>query len=341
MKILGIETACDDTSVAIVEDGHEILSNIIYTQEVVHKKFGGVVPELAARRHVEVISFAINDALESAKVTMDKIDAIAVNCKHGLIRSLVVGVAAAKALAFSRDLPLICVHHIEGHIYSNLILNQEMEFPFICLTVSGGHNLLLLVKDIGEYELIGRTLDDSAGEAFDKMSKLLELGFPGGPILEKLALQGDKCAYKFPRPMIDQNNFNFSFSGLKTAVFNKVSDLKKKSDVINKNDIAASFQQAVFDVLIDKTIKAAQNNDVFTIAVSGGVAANNTLRKQFLKLGEKHNFKIYFPEPKLCTDNGAMVAALGYHKYLKGELSDFSIDAEAFSPLGANRLLYK
>ncbi len=341
MIILGIETACDDTSVAIVEDGHEILSNIIYTQETVHIKFGGVVPELAARRHVTVISYAIKDALESADLSLDEIDAIAVNCRRGLIRSLVVGVAAAKALAYSRDLPLICIHHIEGHIYSNLIKNREIEFPFICLTVSGGHNLLLLVNGIGDYQLIGRTLDDAAGEAFDKIARLLGLGFPGGPIIEKLAADGDKRAYKFPRPMMHQKNYNFSFSGLKTAVVQKVNQLKKKAGKVNNNDIAASFQQAVFDVLIDKTVKAARANEISTITVSGGVAANNTLKTQFKKLEKIHNLRIYFPELKLCTDNAAMVAALGHHKYLNGEVSDFSVDAEAFSPLGMNGLSYK
>lgn len=341
MLILGIETACDDTSVAVVKDGHEILSNIIYTQGSVHKKFGGVVPELAARRHVEVITYAVQEALDSAGITLDKIDAVAVNSKHGLIRSLVVGVAAAKAIAFSLDVPLIGIHHIEGHIYSNLIGNKAIAFPFVCLTVSGGHNLLLLVNKIGDYQLIGRTLDDSAGEAFDKVAKLLGLGFPGGPVLEKLARDGDTNAFDFPRPMMKQDNYDFSFSGLKTAVLKKTTEFKNKSISINKNDIAASFQQAAFDVLVNKTVKAAVDFNIRTIMVSGGVSANRALRDRFNGQAAKHNLEILFPDIKLCTDNGAMVAALAYHKYKQGDVSDFTLNATPNAPLGIKTLHYK
>lgn len=340
MLVLGIETACDDTAAAVVADGRDILSNVVWTQTKVHEKFGGVVPELAARRHVEVINYVIQEALDTAGVSFSQIDAIGVNCKHGLLRSIVVGVAAAKAIAYSYGLPLIGVHHIEGHIYSNIIGNPSIEFPHICLTVSGGHNLLIYVIDHGNYELIGRTLDDAAGEAFDKVSKLLGFGFPGGLIIDRLSRRGNPQAFDFPRPMIDHSNYDFSFSGLKTAVVNKFYSLKEQGKEINVPDIAASFQKAVIDVLVAKTIKASEEKRITTVTVAGGVSANSLLRRTFSELAVLHGLKIIFPDLSLCTDNGAMVAALAYYKYKQGNISNLDLDATSNAPLGALEVVY-
>jgi len=341
MLVLGIETACDDTSAAIVRNGQDVLSNIVWTQKKVHEKFGGVVPELAARRHVEAINYVIQEALDTAGMSFEQIDAIGVNCKHGLLRSIVVGVAAAKAIAYSYKLPLIGVHHIEGHIYSNIIGNPDIEFPHICLTVSGGHNLLIHVIDHGKYELIGRTLDDAAGEAFDKVTKLLGLGFPGGPIIDRLAKEGNSRAFDFPRPMLNRSNYDFSFSGLKTAVVNTVNELKEQGREINIPDLAASFQQAVIDVLVAKTIRAAKEKGIKTITIAGGVSANSLLRSTFAELADKYGFNIIYPSLSLCTDNGAMIAALAYYKFKEGHTSDISLDAVANAPLGALEIVYK
>lgn len=333
MLVLGIETACDDTSAAVVADGRTILSNVVWTQKEVHERFGGVVPELAARRHVEVITYVIQEALDMAGVSFEQIEAVGVNCKRGLLRSVVVGVAAAKAIAYGCDIPLIGVHHIEGHIYSNIIGNPDIHFPHICLTVSGGHTLLVYVINHGKYELLGSTLDDAAGEAFDKVSKWLGLGFPGGPIIDRLSQQGDPQAFEFPRPMVDQPNYDFSFSGLKTAVIYTVNELKEQGKEINSADIAASFQQAVVDVLVTKTIRAARERNASTIAVAGGVSANGLLRKTLAELAPKYGLRILFPPLSLCTDNGAMVAALTYYKYKQGARSGLDLDAIASAPL--------
>lgn len=341
MLALGIETACDDTAAAVVRDGHDILSNVVWTQKKVHEKFGGVVPELAARRHVEAMNYVIQEALDKASVSFSQIDIVGVNCKHGLLRSIVVGVAAAKAIAYSHGIPLIGVHHIEGHIYSNIIGNPDIEFPHICLTVSGGHNLLIHVLDHGRYELIGRTLDDAAGEAFDKVTKLLGLGFPGGPIIDRLAKEGNPQAFDFPRPMLNRSNYDFSFSGLKTAVVNTVNDLRDRGIDVPIHDLAASFQQAVVDVLVTKTIRAAKEKSIDTITIAGGVSANSLLRSNFRALAHKNGLKITFPDMSLCTDNGAMIAALAYYKYQDGDTSDIYLDAMANAPLGALGVVYK
>lgn len=341
MLVLGIETACDDTSAAIVEDGRNILSNVVWTQKKVHEKFGGVVPELAARKHMEAMNYVVQEALDVAGTSFEKIDAVGVNCKHGLLRSIVVGVAAAKAIAFSYGLPLIGVHHIEGHIYSNIIGNPDIEFPHICLTVSGGHNLLIHVIDHGQYELIGRTLDDAAGEAFDKVTKLLGLGFPGGPIIDKLSKEGNPRAFDFPRPMIHHSNYDFSFSGLKTAVVNKVSELKEQGRKINIPDIAASFQQAVVDVLVAKTIRATEEKGIKTVTVAGGVSANSLLRQTLSGLAAERGLKVIIPDISLCTDNGAMIATLAYYKYKQGDVSSLDLDAMSNAPLGALQVVYK
>lgn len=341
MLVLGIETACDDTSAAIVENGQLILSNVTWTQEQVHEQFGGVVPELAARRHAEVITHVIQEAMDKAGVSFAEIDVVGVNCQHGLLRSIVVGVAAAKAIAYCHNVPLIGVHHIEGHIYSNLIHNPGITLPHICLTVSGGHNLLVYVIDHGRYELLGRTLDDAAGEAFDKVAKLLGLGFPGGQIIDRLSQTGDPTAFDFPRPMMDRANYDFSFSGLKTAVLNTLIALEEHGIDFNKSDVAASFQQAVVDVLVNKTMRAAINKGVSTVTVAGGVAANSLLRKTFAELAGREKIDVLFPDLALCTDNGAMVAAVAYYKHKNGVKSDFDLDATANAPLGDLNIVYK
>lgn len=340
MLILGIETACDDTSASVVEDGKNILSNVIWTQKKVHARFSGVVPELAARRHAEVITLAVREALDTAGVTFADIDAVGVNNRHGLLRSIVVGVAAAKAIAYAHNLPLVGVHHIEGHIYSNIIKNPDIGFPHICLTVSGGHNLLVVVADHGKYELIGRTLDDAAGEAFDKIAKRLGLGFPGGPVIDKTAKNGNPKAFDFPRPMMNRKTYDFSFSGLKTAVVNAIQDLEARNADNYAADIAASFQQAVVDVLVKKTVWAAAEHRISTVSAAGGVAANSLLRETLGGMAEKHALKIVFPEMSLCTDNGAQIAALAYYKLANGIRSGLDLDAKANAPLGDLNLLY-
>jgi N6-L-threonylcarbamoyladenine synthase len=333
MNILGIETACDDTSAAVVRNGHEILSNVIWDQQRVHEKYRGVVPELAARKHTEVITHVIEEALDQANMTYDDIDGIGVNAMRGLLRSVVVGVSAAKVIAFSHHIPVIGLHHIEGHIYSIILDHPDIEFPFICLTVSGGHNMLINVKGHGQYELLGMTLDDAAGEAFDKVAKLLNIGFPGGPIIDQLARTGNPKAFSFPRPMLNKPNDDFSFSGLKTAVLTTVQRLKTKGE-IPIPDIVASFQQAVVDVLVTKTMNAATRKHVSTVAVAGGVSANSLLRQAFEEITAKNNMTLYFPQLSLCMDNAAMIASLAYYKLKNGETSGLDLDANSNTPFG-------
>lgn len=334
MNILGIETACDDTSAAVVKDGHTILSNVIWDQQPVHEKYRGVVPELAARKHTEVITCVIESALKDANVSYDEIDGIGVNAMRGLLRSVVVGVAAAKVIAFTKNIPIIGLHHIEGHIYSVILDNPDIDFPFLCLTVSGGHNMLIHVHGHGEHSLLGMTLDDAAGEAFDKVAKFLNIGFPGGPIIDKLSKNGNPKAFDFPRPMLKKNNDDFSFSGLKTAVLTTVKKLKKKGCAIPIPDVVASFQQAVVDVLVKKTMRAAKREGITTIAVAGGVSANSQLRQAFTDAIAEQNMKIYFPPMALCMDNAAMIASLAYYKLKNGESSCLSLDACSNAPFG-------
>jgi len=334
LNILGIETACDDTSAAVVRDGHTILSNVIWDQQRVHEKYRGVVPELAARKHTEVITYVIESALKDANVSYADIDGIGVNSMRGLLRSVVVGVAAAKVIAYTQNIPIIGLHHIEGHIYSIILDNPDIEFPFLCLTVSGGHNMLIHVHGHGQNRLLGMTLDDAAGEAFDKIAKFLDIGFPGGPIIDKLAKNGNPKAFHFPRPMLNKNNDDFSFSGLKTAVLTTVKNLQKKGSDIPIPDIVASFQQAVVDVLVKKTIRAAIREGIKTIAVAGGVSANSQLRQSFATATAKENMKLYFPPMVLCMDNAAMIASLAYYKLIEGETSNLLLDACSNAPFG-------
>lgn len=334
MNILGIETACDDTSAAVVKDGHAILSNVIWDQQSVHEKYRGVVPELAARKHTEVITCVIESALKDANVSYDDIDGIGVNAMRGLLRSVVVGVAAAKVIAFTKNIPIIGLHHIEGHIYSVILDHPDIEFPFLCLTVSGGHNMLIHVHGHGEHTLMGMTLDDAAGEAFDKVAKFLNIGFPGGPIIDQLSKNGNPKAFRFPRPMLKKKNDDFSFSGLKTAVLITVKKLMKQGDDIPIPDIVASFQQAVVDVLVKKTMRAAIREGIKTIAVAGGVSANSQLRQAFTDATAEQKMKLYFPPMALCMDNAAMIASLAYYKLKRGESSCLSLDACSNAPFG-------
>ena len=330
--ILGIETSCDDTSISIVKNGTEILSNVVWNQNKTHEKFGGIVPELGARKHLQVINFVLEEAVRDAEISLQEISAIAVNNQKGLIRSLVVGVSAAKALSMSLNIPLISVHHIEGHIYSNILSHPEIKFPHLCLTVSGGHNLLVLINNHFNYEIIGNTLDDAAGEAFDKVARYLDLGFPGGPIIDKISKAGNSKQINFPRPMLDQDNFDFSFSGLKTEATRIYSKLKDSPE-FKVEDFSASFQQAVVDTLIGKSVKALKKYNLNTISVVGGVSANSKLREEFERYSKQYNFKVYFPDIKLTTDNAAMIASVGYFKFLNQDFSDLNLEVFTNNPL--------
>lgn len=311
MLVLGIETSCDETAVAVVEDGKRILSNLVASQVDVHSKFGGVVPELASRKHIQNIVPLISQSLKDANVTLDEIDGIAVTQGPGLVGSLLVGISMAKAIAYAKERPIVGVNHLEGHIYSNFLEHEDLEPPFISLVVSGGHTELFYVASKRrEYEKLGQTMDDAAGEAFDKVAKLLGLGYPGGPIIDNLAKEGDPKAIPFPRPYVWDHSLNFSFSGLKTAVLNYF--LRERDNIILA-DVAASFQSAVVDVLTEKAIRAAEIKKVNKIALAGGVAANSALRKQLSLRCQKIGYKLYYPSPILCTDNAAMIAGVGYH----------------------------
>ncbi len=327
--ILAIETSCDDTSAAIIKDGKEILSNIVSTQTEFHKKYGGIVPEIAARKHIEVINPIIQEALDKAKTNFKKIDAVACTYGPGLVGSLLIGVCAAKAIAYAADKPLIGINHLEGHIYANFLEGQAprvkgQEFPFITLMVSGGHTMIVYVKDHGKYEIIGRTRDDAVGEAFDKVARFLGLGYPGGPIIDKLSKEGNPKAIEFTRPMLD-DGFDFSFSGIKTAVVNYI---KREPKAVSRKpiaDIAASFQQACVDVLVTKTLRAAEKKKVKTIALAGGVAANSQLRSQFLTHPSSSLYSLLIPPLNLCTDNAAMIGAAAYYKFKRKEFAELDL----------------
>lgn len=328
IKIMAIESSCDETSVAIVKNGREIISNIISSQIDMHKKFGGVVPEVASRMHLEVINNIVREALEEAKLSMDDIDAIAVTKGPGLVGALLVGISEAKALSYACKKPLVGVNHMKGHICAALITHKELEPPFICLLVSGGHTYLVHVKDYNNMEVIGKTIDDACGEAYDKVARCLGMNYPGGPEVERLAKLGNDEAIDFPRVMLDKNSYNFSFSGLKTAVLNYLNNKKQKDEEISKEDVCASFQRAVFDVLIYKTEKLMKEKNLDTLVVSGGVSANNTLREEINKMCENNGFKSYFPDKILCTDNAAMIASSGYYEYISGVRSDLTLNVE-------------
>lgn len=331
--ILGIESSCDETAAAVVKNGREILSNVINTQISIHKKFGGVVPEVASRRHIETIDDVIDEALLKAGVTFDDIDAIAVTYGPGLIGALLVGVSAAKALAYALDKPLVPVHHIKGHISANFAAHTDLEPPFICLVASGGHSHIVNVQSYTDFEVMGRTRDDAAGEAFDKVARVLGLGYPGGPLVDKLAKEGNCEAVKFPRVKMDGESLDFSFSGVKTAVINYLHKLDQNGEEYNKADIAASFQAAVTDVLCEHTIEAARKKGHKTIALAGGVASNSALREKMEMMCKKHGINVIYPPPVLCTDNAAMIACAGYYEFKNGNIADMTLNAVASLPL--------
>lgn len=325
--ILAIESSCDETAAAVVKNGREVLSNVISSQIELHKLFGGVVPEIASRKHIEKINEVIESALWEAGVTLDQIDAIGVTYGPGLVGALLVGVAEAKAISYAKNIPLVGVHHIEGHISANYIENKQLEPPFLCMVVSGGHTHLVHVKDYGVYEIIGRTRDDAAGEAFDKVARAVGLGYPGGPKIDKLSKEGNPKAIAFPKAHIDGAPMDFSFSGIKSAVLNYINGCKMKEQPINGADIAASFQNAVVEVLVEKTILAAKNLNLDQVCLAGGVAANTTLRNAMEDACKEANLKFSFPSPVLCTDNAAMIGAAAYYEYLAGTRHGLDLNA--------------
>ncbi len=333
MLILGIESSCDETAAAVVRDGREVLSNVINTQIELHKKFGGVVPEVASRRHIETIDSVIDEALEKAGVTFEDIDAIAVTYGPGLVGALLVGVSAAKALAYALGKPLVPVHHIKGHIMANFISHKDLEPPFVCLVASGGHSHIVNVADYNNVEILGRTRDDAAGEAFDKIARVLGLGYPGGPLIDKLAKEGDSNAVEFPRVKMDGDSLDFSFSGVKTAVINHLHKLEQNGETYNKADIAASFQNAVTDALCTHTIEAARRKQSKIIALAGGVASNSALRVKMTGMAAEKDIMVIYPEPILCTDNAAMIACAGYYGYLNNDFADMTLNAVPSLPL--------
>ncbi|KXZ39084.1 N6-L-threonylcarbamoyladenine synthase [Alkalithermobacter thermoalcaliphilus JW-YL-7 = DSM 7308] len=331
---LAIESSCDETCAAVLKNGRYILSNVVSTQIDLHKKFGGVVPEVASRKHIENIQPVIQKALDDANLTFNDIDIIGVTYGPGLVGALLVGLSSAKALAFSLSVPLIGVNHVEGHIAANFIDHKDLNPPFICLIVSGGHTHLVEVKDYGEYEVLGKTRDDAAGEAFDKIARALDLGYPGGPKIDKLSKIGNKNAIEFPRVYIDDESFDFSFSGLKSAALNYLNSKKMKNEDIVVEDIAASFQEAVLEVLVNKSIKAAITKGYDKIVLAGGVAANSRLREMFDEKGKEHKIDIKYPSLALCTDNAAMIGCAAYYDYLKGKVSDLNLNAVPNLKLG-------
>ncbi len=332
--ILAIESSCDETAAAVVKNGREVLSNVISSQIELHKLYGGVVPEIASRKHIEKINQVIEEALSDAKMTLDDIDAIGVTYGPGLVGALLVGVAEAKAIAYAKNLPLVGVHHIEGHILANFIENKELEPPFICLVVSGGHTHLVCVKDYGTYEIIGRTRDDAAGEAFDKVARAIGLGYPGGPKIENLSKEGNPEAIAFPRAKIEGFQYDFSFSGVKSAVLNYINGCQMKGETYVEADIAASFQKAVIDVLAGNAMHAVKEYGLNKFAIAGGVASNGTLREAMREACEENGIEFYHPSPIFCTDNAAMIGVAAYYEYLSGTRHGWDLNAVPNLKLG-------
>lgn len=335
MKILGIESSCDETAAAVVEDGRKVLSNIIATSLEEHKLYGGVVPEIASRRHAESISGVVKEALEQADCTMADIDAIAVTYAPGLIGALLVGVNFAKGLALATDTPLVPVHHIRGHIASNYI-SSDIEPLFLCLIVSGGHSHIVAVNSYTDFEIIGKTRDDAAGEALDKAGRTMGLEYPGGVSIDRLSPQGNENAYKFPKPKVSGSPYDFSFSGLKTAVINTVHNAQQKGEDIRTADLAASFQKSVVDCLVTNLEKVASEKNFNKIVIAGGVSANSKLRAEAQALCKKHKWDLYLPELRYCGDNAAMIASQGYYEFVQGERADESLNAYATMPIDKN-----
>lgn len=332
--ILAIESSCDETAAAVVKNGREVLSNIISSQIELHKLYGGVVPEIASRKHIEKINQVIEEALQSAHVTLDDLDAIGVTYGPGLVGALLVGVAEAKAISYAKNLPLVGVHHIEGHISANFIENKELEPPFPCLVVSGGHTHLLIVEDYGKYRILGRTRDDAAGEAFDKVARAIGLGYPGGPKIDKLAKEGNADAIAFPKAHVAEAPYDFSFSGLKSAVLNYLNGCRMRGEEICQVDVAASFQKAVVEVLVEHAMMAVKEYGFDKLAIAGGVASNSALRGAMQQACEKNHIQFYYPSPILCTDNAAMIGAAAYYEYTNGTRSGLDLNAVPNLKLG-------
>jgi N6-L-threonylcarbamoyladenine synthase len=334
ITVLAVETSCDETSAAVVVNGRQIRSNIISSQIDIHKKFGGVVPEIASRKHVELVMPVISQALEEASIKLEQVDAIAVTYGPGLVGALLVGLSAAKGLAFAAGKPLVGVHHIEGHIAANYLENEVLEPPFVCLVASGGHSHIVHVADYHRFVIMGQTRDDAAGEAFDKIARALGLGYPGGPLIDAEAKRGDPKTVDFPRVHFNDGTLDFSFSGLKTAVLNYLNGKEQKGEAIVVPDVCASFQQAVVDVLVNNTIKAALENGAGRVALAGGVAANSQLRRSMKEAAVRNGMEMFYPRPILCTDNAAMIGAAAYYEYRRGHVAGLDLNAIPSLKLG-------
>ena len=332
--ILAIESSCDETAAAVVKNGRTVLSNVISSQIALHTLYGGVVPELASRKHIEKINQVITQALTDADMTLDDMDAIAVTYGPGLVGALLVGVAEAKAIAYAKKKPLVGVHHIEGHICANFIENKELEPPFICLVVSGGHTHLVVVEDYGKYKILGRTRDDAAGEAFDKVARAIGLGYPGGPKIDKISKEGNPEAITFPRAKVGDSEYDFSFSGLKSSVLNYLNSCQMKGEEINRADVAASFQKAVTDVLVQNAMHGVKAYGLNKLAIAGGGASNSALRAAMKEACEKNGVEFYYPSPIFCTDNAAMIGVAGYYEYMAGVRSGLDLNAVPNLKLG-------
>nr|WP_297934958.1 tRNA (adenosine(37)-N6)-threonylcarbamoyltransferase complex transferase subunit TsaD [uncultured Blautia sp.] len=332
--ILAIESSCDETAASVVKNGRTVLSNVISSQIDLHKLYGGVVPEIASRKHIEKINQVIEEALKEAETELEDLDAIGVTYGPGLVGALLVGVAEAKAISFAKNIPLVGVHHIEGHISANYIENPDLEPPFLCLVVSGGHTHLVIVKDYGEFEILGRTRDDAAGEAFDKVARAIGLGYPGGPKIDRLSKQGNAYAMDFPKAKVADAPYDFSFSGVKSAVLNHLNKCRMQGEPIVEADIAASFQRCVVEVLVEHAILAAKDYHISKLAIAGGVASNQTLRSAMEKACQENGIQFYHPSPILCTDNAAMIGAAAYYEYLKGTRHGWDLNAVPNLKLG-------
>jgi len=330
---MGIETSCDETAIAILADGRTVLSNVISSQIDIFKNYGGVVPEIASRHHLENINGVLDQSLEEADVTLDDIDLIGVTHGPGLVGALLMGVSTAKALAFAKDIPLVGAHHLMSHISANFIEYPELEPPFMALITSGGHTEIVKVSEYNKCEILGGTRDDAVGEAYDKVARVLGLGYPGGPKIDKIAKEGNPEAIHFKRVYLEKDSYDFSFSGLKTAVLNYINTEKQAGREINRADVAASFQEAVMDVITEKAVEAVKASDMKKLALAGGVAANSRLREKLADLCGKEGIQLYRPHPALCTDNGAMVACAAYYKYKNGETDGLDLDASPSLPL--------